>query len=722
MADTKTVKQEELAEQPRGAVFAADVDNPEDLVLRILADMLLAEASKQEWMGERNRDVKAYFGIKNVQDWPFKGAAKISSGFHRIAVDTLCANVMKSIFAPEDVIQVRPTNLESLEAAKYVSDLMNHGARNEFRFRAILDHALPNALVESFSVLKPIYDHSTVEVQTTVRRWVPEDKQDGFTYELETNTVVNRAGNTVISVDPDEVDATEKELKDAGMVLVPFDVTQERVIKDGVTIYVIGGSRIYLPVWAPGNSPFEAYQNSPFVIQQTFPTIAQLEAEEEAGEAQNVGIVKNEVFKRLKPLDKRLILRDRTSQRIGLDLILTSKYQQTGYSNDFRIKRELAEVLEWHGQWDVKGRKREVVARIDRASKTLLSCKLNLDGVRPFFPLVPFPVDETPFGESLPKIIRTQVAELDLLINTVINIGLMKSMPPKFYDPAGGFNPQSMGNFGPNSWIPTREPSKNVYIPPQPEEPQVSFQMINLLMSIIERMTSINEVVQGEVSKKANTTAYEVSQALSRSGVRFDMLYERIKAQMAPMFDYIYRLNLRHMPFSKELMIMGDSSSQTAPNDGSNLIRIFRDKIKGHFFFELAGGSIISESAELQNAVLLYNTVGQDPYLTYLPESKYYTLFNIIKRLNPVAMDKILATPDQVKAIERQRAAVQAQQEQQALAQSKAMGGQPGQPGQPTNPLAGAQKNNQNHLVALENMREQRRLTSEQAQSPASQA
>ena len=708
MAKPKKNVQTESAQLPRGLYAPVDVDNPEELVLRILADMLLAEASKQEWMAERTRDIKAYFGIKNSRDWPFKGAAKISSGFHRIAVDTLTANMLKSFFSPEDVIAAMPTNSDSIEAAFYVTKLMNHGARSDFKLRQTLDMGLTNAFVESFSVIKPVYEHQAVEVQTTFKRWVPKDLAKGnLRYEIETNTVVDQNNETVVSIDPDEIDIAMADLKEADLELLIFDVTKDRVLKDGVTCYVIGGSRIYLPIWAPGNNPFEKFQQSPFIIQQTFPTIAQLEAEEESGEAANVSYVRNEVFKRLRPLDKRLVLRDRTSQRIGLDMLLTQKFQEVGYSNDFRIKRELAEVLEWHGQWAVKGKKREIIARVDRASKTLLSTKLNLDGVRPFFPIVPFPVDETPFGESLPKIIRSQVAELDLLMNTVINIGLMKSMPPKFYDPAGGFNPQTMGNFGPNTWIPTREPARNVYIPPQPEEPQVSFQMISMLINIIERMTSISEVVQGNISRKANTTAFEVSQALNRSGVRFDMVYERIKAQVNPMLDYIYRLYERHMPESKEVQIMGNQPTSKDPNKQIRLIEIFRDQIQGNLSFELAGGSIMSETVELQNAITLYNTVGQHPYLSYKPESIYYMLFNIVKRLNPVSMNEILPTPEEVKEIERSRAQVEAEQQQQALGQQA---------------LENMKQNNMAHLTASESLREQRRLGEEQIQAPNSQA
>ncbi len=265
----------------------------------------------------------------------------------------------------------------------------------------------------------------------------------------------------------------------------------------------------------------------------------------------------------------------------------------------------------------------------------------NIFGVRPFFPIVPFPIDDTPYGESLCKIIRPLVQELDLLLRTITNIALMKSAPPKFYDPASGFNPSTVGQFGPNSWIPAREPARNVLIPPQPEDPGVAMEVIKLLINFIERITGVNEVTQGQISQRANTTATEVQQAMVRSGVRFDQVYERVKDQLKPMFQYIHKLTLRYMSETKEIRMMG------AENKG-RLLMIHKQQLAGAFGFELAGNSIVTEQNELQNALALYNTVGQNPYLSYKPESIYYMLYNIVKRLNPIAMNKILPKPEEV--------------------------------------------------------------------------
>src|SRR5260221_2232601 len=123
----------------------------------------------------------------------------------------------------------------------------------------------------------------------------------------------------------------------------------------------------------------------------------------------------------------------------------------------------------------------------------------------------------------------------------------MKAAPTKFFGPASGFNPGTIGNFGPNSWIPAREPAKNVFQPQSPEDPGVAMQILTFLINIVERITGVSEVIQGQQSNKHNTTATEVQQALTRAGVRFDTLYDRYKEQLKPMFKYIHKLTLRNM-------------------------------------------------------------------------------------------------------------------------------------------------------------------------------
>ncbi len=181
----------------------------------------------------------------------------------------------------------------------------------------------------------------------------------------------------------------------------------------------------------------------------------------------------------------------------------------------------------------------------------------------------------------------------------------------------------------------------------------------------MERITGISEVIQGQVSNRANTTATEVQQAMVRAGVRFDTLYDRFKDQLNPMFKYIHKLTLRNMPDTKEVMLMG------AENQG-RLAKIHKAQLEGAFEFQLAGNSIIREQQELQNAqtmmgMLLQPNSPATAYIAYKPESMYYILYNFVKRLNPVAKDKILPKPEEVAQIEKQRQEADRQQEQQAM-------------------------------------------------------
>ena len=189
--------------------------------------------------------------------------------------------------------------------------------------------------------------------------------------------------------------------------------------------------------------------------------------------------------------------------------------------------------------------------------------------------------------------------------------------------------------------------------------------ILQFLFNIVERITGVSEVIQGQVSNRSNTTASEVSQALTRAGVRFDTLYDRMKDQLKPMFKYIHKLTLRNMPDSKEVQLMGEENKR-------RLAKIHKAQLEGAFEFELAGNSIIREQQELQNAQMMLGMLFQQgspaaAYMSYKPESIYYTLYNFIKRLNPIAKDKILPRPEEVQQIEQQRQQAERQQEQMAI-------------------------------------------------------
>lgn len=659
MAKKKAIKVEIEAPKPKGMLDKIGITDAESLSAQIRLDMQDAEQLKYTWVPERNKDVKSYFGVIKPSEWPFKGASQIKSQFQRIVVDTMAGNLVKSIFNPEHPIRPYPAPLgaktadDALDNIRYVEDLHNAIQADEYNLHNVLDKAFPTALIESFCVLSPVYEYLVNDIIVDVTRYIPKDVDSStVTYDLDTDTVITQDGQVIPAI-ANEYDADEDTM--AGMQEVTFQVTKEECVKDGISLKVINGYRFFMPLASPGETPYEKVQRGPYCIQQLFYTIREFEMYKEQGYFDDV--------------DPTL---DDTSDPQG-ELVTYTKYVQAGFTKDVsETKIPLINCLKWCGKWKINGKWQELTVWKDKNSNTILRAEKNIFGIRPFFPVVPFPIDETPYGESLCKIIRPLVQELDLLLRTITNIALMKSAPPKFYDPASGFNPSTVGQFGPNSWIPAREPARNVLIPPQPEDPGVAMEVIKLLINFIERITGVNEVTQGQISQRANTTATEVQQAMVRSGVRFDQVYSRVKDQLKPMFNYIHKLTLRYMSESKEIRLMG------AENKG-RLVTIHKQQLAGAYAFELAGNSIVTEQNELQNALALYNTVGQNPYLSYKPESIYYMLYNIVKRLNPIAMDKILPKPEEVAQLERDRQKAQQEQEQMAMQQKQQEEAQAGQ-------------------------------------------
>lgn len=634
----------------KGMLKKLNIIDAIELAHRVSMDFDSSEAMKDYWVPQRAEDLKSYYGTAVNSEWPFKGASRVKSQFQRIVVDTLSGNLLKSLFGPENPLKVNPAPLgqdssnDTLDNLEYVEDLHNSLQAKEYNLHQTLDVAIPTALIESFCVLHPCYEYKTDEMVLDVTRWVPGDiDTEGLTYDVDTDSVLTADGQAVHSLNPETDHQTPEELKAGGMQEVQFDITKEECIKDGISIKVINGYRFYMPIGTPGETPYEKVQNAPYTIHQMFYTFREVQEKIDEGYFENVEPVVASIYDRMR------------------ELISDLKVKQAGFNLDpARIEQEYVEVVKWCGKWKINGKYRNLVVWMDRGSTQILRVEVNVFGIKPYFPVVPFPVNETPFGESLCQIIRPLVRELDLLMRTITNIAIMKSAPPKFYDPASGFNPATIGQFGPNSYIPAREPAKNVFQPQSPEDPSVAYQMMQFLINILERITGVNEVIQGQISNRANTTATEVQNALTRSGVRFDTIYERLKGQLKPMFKYIHKLTLRNMPETKEVLLMG------AENKG-RLVKIHKAQLQGAYEFDLVGASVVTEQAELQNALMLYQTVGQHPYLSYKPESIYYMLYNIVRHLNPIAMAKILPKPEEVARIERANQDSQRAQEDQAM-------------------------------------------------------
>lgn len=717
----KVIKVDIEAEKPKGMIERLGISDPQALAKQIMSDFNQSEQTKWLWIPERNEDVKNYFGVTQPAEWPFKGASRIKSQFFRIVVDTLSGNLIKSLFLPERPIKAVPAPLgantddEDLDNIKYVEDLHNSLQEHEYNLKEVLDKAIPTSLIESFCVLHPVYEYLVNDVVSTVKRLVPEGTDTkGLTYDPDTDTITDQQGAVVEAIDPEDKEDYQSNLQE-----VTFEVEKEEVIKDGISIKVLNGYRFYMPLGSPGETAYEKIQRAPYIVHQLFYTIREVDNYADLGYFENVQVVMNQVFNRLNNYRKskggKPVIAATVYDR-QRELITYTKLVQAGFLLDTaRLEYEYVEALKWCGKWMVNGKLRNVTAWIDRNTQTLLRAEINEFGEKPYFILCPFPIDETPYGESLCKIIRPVVKEIDLLMRVITNIALMKSAPPKFYDPASGFNPQSVGQYGPNSWIPAREPSRNVMQPPAPEDPNAALEMLKYLVNILERITGITETIQGQLSGKANTTLGEVQQATMRAGVRFDTIYERYKAQLKPMFRYIHKLTLRCMPSTKEVKLTGKE------NEG-RLAKIHREQLLGKYEFELTGDSITSQQQTLQNALTLFNSVGQHPYLTYKPESVYYVLYNIVKGLNPIFMDKILPTPDEVKQLERSSAQANTQQEQLAQQQQGQTGNPAAQAAQQQMQLEQAQfqqkaqQDQQLHEQKLKHLQDKHQLDMQQQQ------
>jgi hypothetical protein len=480
---SKSKKQKEtVTEKPRGYedTFEMSESELEALSQQVRRDLINAEEDKQTWLQERLVDVRAYFGIKKQSDWPFKGALRCP----RVCTKLWWIRWPRILFLPpllpEKIIDVRPSNALSIENAKYVSDLHNTEARYEYNLPQVLDRSWHNALIESFTVLKPVYQLETSEIITTVKRWLPKEySANDINYDLATDTVTDQDGKVIPSLDIGRLPEDPADLKKMDLHECTIEVTKE-VIKEGIKIYsFLAATSLFL--FPPQAKPFREVSTRPVRYSTGVVTVQEMKALQQQGKIKNFSIYGQTL-----------------AENLYTEQLRHEKELQTGYLDIDKHLRYLNRNIWWYGKYEYKGKLRELIVLMNHDTGVILKVQVNQFGIRPFFPQVPFPVDGTPFGESLPKRIRSLVAELELVLNTLINMGLIKAYPPKFFDPGSGFDPKTLGNFGPNAYIPVRDPSRNVFLPPQPEDPRVLMDMAKLLMDLIERATANSDAVQGK--------------------------------------------------------------------------------------------------------------------------------------------------------------------------------------------------------------------------------
>jgi hypothetical protein len=270
-------------------------------------------------------------------------------------------------------------------------------------------------------------------------------------------------------------------------------------------------------------------------------------------------------------------------------------------------------------------------------------------GIRPFdltrFDLRPYSV----FGRSLCDRLKPIQETSDDIWNQILNLGDLALNPFGFFDQTvggpfkeGGKIKAKRGMFFPV------ENSKGIYIPQFPANIGVGAQQLQMLYSMFERLSSINDQVMGR--QGGTKTATATVRLLGESMQNLSINYRRFAEGLKKITYNIYQLYRIYMPYRKKYRILGPDGKYVS-------CEITKEELIEHPDISL------NIDLETTNKVfrrevyqMLFQSIAMNPILLQMgivtKRNVYDAAKNFIEALDPKGADAWLTEPpDEPKSI-----------------------------------------------------------------------
>lgn len=303
------------------------------------------------------------------------------------------------------------------------------------------------------------------------------------------------------------------------------------------------------------------------------------------------------------------------------------------------VDKKYVTVLEWYGHYDHNGDgiDEPVMAYILKENRRVLRV-VPWERRRPFVIVTFSEVLHKATGESLPDLIRDIQKEINVLHNQRVDAVTIANIPPFFFDPVGGFNPNEIV-LTPGTGIPTNgRPQDAVYFPTLNTVRPEMYQEEEQLYQYAERMLGAGANVQGVMNTK-RVTATEVAAIDRRSGIRFLTIFNRIRKGLREIARVILELDEEYMPKEIQVRVTG--------LDGDKPIfeTISRADLGAQLDITVRGNSILDEQAEKQEMMQAYQIGSVNPLIASDPVALYELTRDLFLKLNITRTDAYLKPP-----------------------------------------------------------------------------
>lgn len=397
---------------------------------------------------------------------------------------------------------------------------------------------------------------------------------------------------------------------------------------DGVKINVVHPERILIP----SDAPTIDVEDMEFIMQEIPMSKSDLKKR-----------IASKSFDKIPEdeLDKIGILASQAS-RSDEDYLENVRSFYTGMETDHaedKIDKRYVTVIEWYGHFDYNGDgiDEPVMAYILKENKRILRA-VPWERRRPFVIVAFSEVLHKATGESLPDLLKDINRELDTLHNQRVDAVTIANIPPFFFDPVGGFNPNEIV-LTPGTGIPTNgRPQDAVYFPTLNTVRPEMYQEEEQLYQYAERMLGAGANVQGVMNTK-RVTATEIATTDRRSGIRFLTIFNRIRKGLKEIARLVLELDEEYMPKEIQVRVTGLGSEQPI------FETISRDDLGAQVDIMVRGNSILDEQAEKSEMMQAYQIGIMNPLISSDPIAIYELTRDLFLKLNIKRVDSYLRQP-----------------------------------------------------------------------------
>lgn len=273
--------------------------------------------------------------------------------------------------------------------------------------------------------------------------------------------------------------------------------------------------------------------------------------------------------------------------------IKTQRVFNAGESQlDTEADLDLYEITESYLSLDVDGSgiNSQIVMWTHRRSGRILRAtylrRVNRSGERPFFKIDFHKRAGGTYGVGIPELMYPISKELDAMHNMRVDNGILTNMPIGFYRATSTTEPTKIP-LQPGMLIPLEDPQRDIYFPPRQNSTAFGFQEEEGLMSLIQRLTGVNDLTMGLMSgtQGATRTATGTQALLGESNANLDIFLRRLNMGWKQALKYLVHMLQQRIPEGLSFRVTGQ--------DGDDYWRQIKSQkeLEGDFDIEVSGNS-----------------------------------------------------------------------------------------------------------------------------------